>query len=200
MTGLDIARREAVTEAEVDDYIEMHRPPNCSQPQFSRDFWREQAEADQQYRAQVAAKAQAKTTEAAEIEQLRRRVATLEKGLLTEGGWFLKAVGTALGEVHRQVDDRIDMLENREPVPLPVPDWHNPTVRYCGLWNAKNLYGPGDLVTFSGGGWVATSAMGAGVRPGDGETGWRLAVKSDTSMLRTIVRDEVRKQLKERPR
>jgi regulator of protease activity HflC (stomatin/prohibitin superfamily) len=88
MTGLDIARREAVTEAEVDDYIEMHRPPNCSQPQFSRDFWREQAEADQQYRAQVAAKAQAKTTEAAEIEQLRRRVATLEKGLLTEGGWF----------------------------------------------------------------------------------------------------------------
>jgi hypothetical protein len=42
------------------------------------------------------------------------------------------------------------------------------------------------------------SAMGAGVRPGDAETGWRLAVKSDMGALRSIVKDEVRKQLRER--
>jgi hypothetical protein len=42
--------------------------------------------------------------------------------------------------------------------------------------------------------------MGAGVRPGAGETGWRLAVKSDTASLRAIVKDEVRKQLREHAR
>jgi hypothetical protein len=79
-----------------------------------------------------------------------------------------------------------------------VPDWNNPTVHYCGLWNSKHLYGPGALVTYNGAGWIAMSAMAAGVRPGAGETGWRLAVKSDTSALRSIVKDEVRKHLRER--
>jgi hypothetical protein len=128
---------------------------------------------------------QAPAAEPAELQALRKRIAKLEQGLLTEGGWFVKAVGTAIGE-------------DREPVPLPVPDWNNPTVHYCGLWNAKHLYGPGALVTYNGAGWIAMSAMAAGVRPGDGETGWRLAVKSDTSALRSIVKDEVRKHLRER--
>jgi hypothetical protein len=39
--------------------------------------------------------------------------------------------------------------------------------------------------------------MAAGVKPGDGPTGWKLAVKSDTSALRSVVREEVRKQLRE---
>ena len=51
------------------------------------------------------------------------------------------------------------------------------------------------MVTSNGAGWIAMSAMGAGVRPGDGETAWRLAVKSDTASLRSLVKDEVRKQL-----
>jgi hypothetical protein len=148
-----------------------------------------------------AAKAEprpAPASEPAELRQLRRRVAKLEKGLLTENGWFVKAVGQAIGEVHGELEDRIKAIEDREPVPLPVPDWNNPTVHYCGLWNAKHLYGPGALVTYNGAGWIAMSAMGAGVRPGAGETGWRLAIKSDTSALRSIVKDEVRKQLRER--
>jgi hypothetical protein len=135
---------------------------------------------------------------AEELRQLRRRVAKLERMVLGEKAIMLKAIGTALGETHREIDDRIDALENREPVPLSVPDWNNPTVHYCGLWNSKNLYGPGAMVTYNGGGWVAMSAMGAGVRPGDGETAWRLAIKSDTASVRSIVKDEVRKQLRER--
>jgi hypothetical protein len=133
-----------------------------------------------------------------ELQRLRRRVAKLEQGLLTKGGWFVKAVGQAIGEVHRQIDDRIDALEGRDPVPLPVPDWNTPTVHYCGLWNAKHLYGPGAMVTYNGGGWIAVSAMAAGVKPGNGPTGWRLAIKSDTASVRSIVRDEVRRQLQER--
>ena len=39
------------------------------------------------------------------------------------------------------------------------------------------------------------SAMGVGVKPSDGETAWRLAVKSDTASLRAIVKDEVTRQL-----
>jgi hypothetical protein len=187
-----------VTEAELDDYIETHRPDTIHYTPFTRDFWREQAEADKRHKAKIAAKAAQKADEAAEIAQLRKRIATLEQGLLTKDGWFVKAVGTCIGEVHRQIDDRIEAIEDRAPVPLPVPDWNNPTVHYCGLWNAKHLYGPGALVTYNGSGWIATSAMGAGVRPGAGETGWRLAVKSDTASLRAIVKDEVRKQMRER--
>jgi hypothetical protein len=134
----------------------------------------------------------------AELQTLRKRVAKLEQGLLTEGGWFVKAVGTAIGEVHRELEDRIKAIEDREPVPLPVPDWHNPTVHYCGVWNSKHLYGPGAMVTYNGAGWIAMSAMAAGVRPGDGETGWRLAIKSDTASVRAMVKDEVRRQLRER--
>jgi hypothetical protein len=140
----------------------------------------------------------APATDPEELRQLRRRVAKLERMVLGEKAILLKAVGTVLGETHGELEDRIKVLEDREPVALPVPDWNNPTVHYCGLWNAKHLYGPGALVTYNGAGWIAMSAMGAGVRPGAGETGWRLAIKSDTSALRSIVKDEVRKQLRER--
>jgi hypothetical protein len=117
--------------------------------------------------------------------------------VLGDNAILLKVIGQVLGEAHGELDDRIKAIEDREPVPLPVPDWSNPTVHYCGLWNSKHLYGPGAMVTYNGAGWIAMSAMGAGVRPGAGETGWRLAVKSDTASVRSIVRDEVRKQLRE---
>jgi hypothetical protein len=146
-----------------------------------------------------AAKAARPTPAAdAELQALRKRLAKLEQGLLTEGGWFVKAVGQAIGEVHGKLENQIKAIEDREPVPLPLPDWNNPTVHYCGLWNSKHLYGPGALVTYNGAGWIAMSAMAAGVKPGDGPTGWRLAVKSDTASVRAIVKDEVRKQLRER--
>jgi hypothetical protein len=193
-----------VTEAELDQYIETHRPdPNYPRPQFSRDFWRDQCEADRQYKARTAAEAQAKVTEAQEIKQLRWRIAKLERGLLTKDGWFIKAVGTVLGEAHGEIEQRLKALEDREPIALPSAEdvaaiERGPGLFYAGLWNSKHLYGPGALVTYNGAGWIAMSAIAAGTKPGDGPTGWRLAVKSDTSALRSIVKDEVKKQLRER--
>jgi hypothetical protein len=143
----------------------------------------------------------APASEFAELQALRKRIAKLEQGLLTENGWFIKAVGTALGEVHGELEGRLKTLEDREPVPVPLPmldQQDRPVLRYAGLWNTAKSYGPGDLVTCNGAGWIAMSAMAAGVKPGDGPTGWRLAVKSDTASVRSIVRDEVRKQLRER--
>ena len=181
-----------VTEAEVSDYIERaHAGSNMPNPRWSRDVYRELLEDGQQHVAQM----QAKSAEAAEIRHLRQRVAALERMVIGKNAVLLKVVGTAIGRAHRESDERIEALENREPVPLPMDDWNNPTVHYCGLWNAKNLYGPGAMVTCNGAGWIAMSAMAAGVKPGVGETGWRLAVKSDTANLRAIVKDEVKKQL-----
>ncbi len=131
-----------------------------------------------------------------ELQQLRRRVATLEKMVLGEKAILLKVVGRAIGLTHKAIDGKIKAVADAAPVPLPLPDWNNPTVHYCGLWNSKSLYGPGAMVTCNGAGWIAMSAMGAGVKPGVGETGWRLAVKSDTASLRAIVKDEVTRQLK----
>ena len=181
-----------VTEAELTEYIEARRPdPNYHQPPWTRDFWREQLEAEQQHGAQVRAEA----AEAQEVKQLRERVATLERMVLGKNAILLKAVGTAIGRSRREIEDRVKVIEDREPVPLPLPNWNNPTVHYCGLWNSANIYGPGAMVTKDGACWIATSAMAAGVKPGDGPTGWRLAVKSDTASLRALVKDEVRKQL-----
>ena len=181
-----------VTEAEVSDYIEQaHSGSNMPRPPWSRSFYREQLEAGQQHSAQVRAEA----AEAQEIKQLRERVAKLERMVLGKNAVLLKVVGTALGRSRREIEDRVKVIEDREPVPLPLPHWNNPTVHYCGLWNSANIYGPGAMVTKDGACWIATSAMAAGVKPGDGPTGWRLAVKSDTASLRALVKDEVRKQL-----
>ena len=48
------------------------------------------------------------------------------------------------------------------------------------------------MVTSAGAAWIAMSAIAAGIKPGDGATGWRLAVKSDTAIVRAAVKDEVR--------
>ena len=48
---------------------------------------------------------------------------------------------------------------------------------HAGLWNATTRYAPGGaLVTKDGAAWIAMSAIAAGTKPGDGPTGWRLAV------------------------
>ena len=181
-----------ITEAALDAYIETHRADVPST--FSRSFWREQAEAAKHQHRQGQAKT---TADARELQQLRRRVAQLERLICGKDAVLLKAVGTALGRTRKEIDGQIKAIEDRAPVPLPLPDWNNPTVHYCGLWNSKNLYGPGAMVTSNGAAWIAMSAMGAGVKPGVGETAWRLAVKSDTANLRAIVKAEVIRQLRE---
>ena len=158
-------------------------------PWFSK-FWL----AEQRVRARMeAAKATLPTPPSApaadpeELQQLRRRLAKLERMVLGKDAILLKAVGMALGELRQEIEDR-------EPVPLARP-LTDPIVHYCGLWNSTRLYSPGAMVTCNGAAWIAMSAMGVGVKPGDGETAWRLAVKSDTASLRALVKDEVRKQL-----
>ena len=179
-----------VTEAEVSAYIERaHDGSNMSKPPFERSVYREMLEAGQQQAAQV----QAKTAEAAEIKQLRQRVAALERMVIGKDSTLIKAVGTALGRNRREIEA---LLEAREPVPIPLPvldQQDRPTMRYCGLWGATKQYRPGDVVTYNGGGWVA-QIISTGLKPGDG-VGWKLAVKSDTASLRAIVKDEVKKQL-----
>jgi hypothetical protein len=146
---------------------------------------------------------QAPAAEPAELQQLRRRVTKLERMVLGENAILLKAVGTALGETHAELEGRIKVLEDREPIALPSGGdvavlERGPGLYYCGLWNATTRYAPGAMVTKDGAAWIAMSAMAAGTKPGDGPTGWRLAVKSDTASLRTVVRDEVMRQLRER--
>ena len=185
-----------VTEAEVSDYIEQaHAGSNMSRPPWSRSFYRELLEDGQRQQAQV----QAKTAEAQEIKQLRQRVAKLERMVLGKNAILLKVVGTALGRSRRDIDDRIKALEDRAPVPIPLPvlDQHDrPTMHYAGLWNATKSYQSGDLATHNGSGWVA-QINSTGLKPGDG-VGWKLAIKGDPSHLKGLVQAEVRKQLRER--
>ena len=131
-----------------------------------------------------------------ELQQLRRRVAKLERMVLGKNAVLLKAVGTAIGRSRREIEDRVKALEDRAPVPIPLPllDQHDrPTMRYAGLWNATKSYQSGDLATHNGSGWVA-QIDSTGLKPGDG-VGWKLAIKGDPSHLKGLVQAEVRKQL-----
>jgi hypothetical protein len=67
-------------------------------------------------------------------------------------------------------------------------------MRDTGVWDEARLYAPGATVTFQGAAWVCQEQH-EGQRPGASNSFWRLAVKSDVSELRRIVRDEVRKAL-----
>lgn len=51
-----------------------------------------------------------------------------------------------------------------------------PTVEYRGVWKSDEKYKRGHLVTHSGSVWHCELA-GSGIVPGNGATGWRLAVK-----------------------
>ena len=103
-----------------------------------------------------------------------------------------RAVGKSLARLRRELSAhlgaRIDAVEAR-PAGL----------RYCGVWSADQTYDADSLVTLGGSGWIATNAMGPGVRPGTAESAWRLAIKSDISQLGKLVRAEVQKQLGSKP-
>jgi hypothetical protein len=128
------------------------------------------------------AEAAAATATAREIKQLRERIARLEKQLNV----LPEVLGRAMGMVQRDVATalgaRLEALEAREPVSVPLPSMvevgRGPAVYFEGVWDAAKSYRPGDMVTHAGAGWIALSAMAAGVRPGDGPTAWRLAVKA----------------------
>jgi hypothetical protein len=63
----------------------------------------------------------------------------------------------------------------------------------AGIWNSQKSYLEGSLVSHGGGGWIAT-ADSRGVRPGEGNACWRLAIKSDTAHLKRVVADELNRR------
>jgi hypothetical protein len=179
-----------VTEAEVSAYIKQaHAGSNMPRPPWSRSVYRELLEAGQRHRTGIAAEAQ-------ELKQLRRKVAELERFM--QNG-LLEAVGTELGNMYRQLEDRINVVENRDPVPIALPILEQegrPVMRYAGLWDNRKSYEAGDLITYNGGAWVSL-INSQGLRPGDG-VAWKLAIKSDLAQLRRTVREEVQRQLASR--
>jgi hypothetical protein len=86
---------------------------------------------------------------------------------LRERGWQPPAPST------RSADDS-------EGVPLGDLDTRSggPTLRWCGVWAAEQVYTPGAVVTDKDCLWVCGRRL-QGVRPGRGAaSGWRLALKS----------------------
>ena len=163
-------------------------------PWFSKFYLAEHRVRARMEAAKVAPPAPAADQE--ELRQLRARVAKLERMVLGREAVLLKVVGTALGEVHGELDSQIKAIADRAPMPIPLPildQPDRPQMRYCGLWDRTKAYRPGDLATYNGGGWVAQIGS-TGLKPGDG-MGWRLAVKSDTAQLRSLVKDEVKRQM-----
>jgi hypothetical protein len=62
-------------------------------------------------------------------------------------------------------------------------------LRYRGTWEPDVDYVTNDLVSFAGGAHVALGPS-RGQRPGQGPP-WKLAVKSDTVLLRRLIREEL---------
>ena len=51
-----------------------------------------------------------------------------------------------------------------------------PTLAYRGVWDGAKLYAPGTFITHGGSVWHS-DVESRGVRPGEGNSIWRLAVK-----------------------
>ena len=121
------------------------------------------------------------------IRDAQKRLATLENIIfgdlnktLAEGG--TPRIITLIENVCRQ------MLADRK------------VMRDAGVWDVERQYEPGAAVTYDGAVW-ACQVQNKGAKPGDGVM-WRLMHKTaDVQLLkqiRTVVRDEVRKQLVEK--
>ena len=125
--------------------------------------------------------------------------ARLEKLVLGKKAIMLKVMGRAIGHSHKEIDDKIKAVEDPAPCrsPCRCSISRRPTMRYAGLWSATKSYCPAiwSHPTAAPGSRISAST---GLKPGDG-VGWRLAVKSDTSVVRRWS-ERSRKQLgAERP-
>jgi hypothetical protein len=149
-----------------------------------------------------------------ENRDLRSRLGLLERWALPDkkGNFplmdlIVDVVALALGRTRKAIEERIEKIEHAAPVPVPLPSADDlaqlgrqgPAVYYEGIWDPMRSYQAGDMVTKDGAAWVATNAMAAGVKPGEGPTAWKLCVKAPTAGLRKLVEREVRKQLGSKP-
>jgi hypothetical protein len=127
------------------------------------------------WRAEQASRAKARETDwrSQQIDELRRRVATLERILGPRGKRLTDdiaaGVGAALGKARTQ---------DRERVLAEVEKRGYCT--YGGVWDESTAYARGALVTHGGSAWVALTTAEKGLRPGKAPA-WRLAVKGESS-------------------
>jgi hypothetical protein len=116
------------------------------------------------------------------IADLQRQVRDLQAQAKVTRKLFLE---------YSEVDNRPKVIRLIESVCLKLLQERR-VMRDTGVWSDATFYGPGATVSHNGAAWVA-QIENKGLRPGAGNTGWRLAVKSDTSGLRRLVRDELAK-------
>jgi hypothetical protein len=156
-------------------------------PGFSHAYLCELFAEEKQYEATQ----RAASAEARRLDDLAKRIATLEQQVRR----LPKAVGLALGKTADQlraeraavpdVTDlarRLDQIEQR-------PDG----MQYRGTWNAGTDYPPSSVVSRAGAAWCAVDLAMAGEIPGKSER-WRMIAKSDVADLRKVVREELKRE------
>jgi hypothetical protein len=103
-----------------------------------------------------------------ELQQLRRRMAKLEKMVLGENAILLKAIGTALGEAQGELERRIAGLERQ------LNDIEQTRLRFMGVHEPGRRYSRGVLVVRNGSLWHCNGDTSE--TPGRSND-WQLAVK-----------------------
>jgi hypothetical protein len=92
------------------------------------------------------------------------------------GGEFGRSLARTVKEfVAKPLHDRIAALELKIARLEATIEQRN--FAYLGVWKEGKVYGPGSFVTFSGAIWHCNQHHTT-TRPGDGNVGWSLAVKS----------------------
>jgi hypothetical protein len=80
---------------------------------------------------------------------------------------LMAAVAEAIAE---SLGQRIIALERE------IAELKSSALKYCGVWCSNKTYAPNSMTTHQGGAWISQIET-CGLRPGDGNSAWRLAVK-----------------------
>jgi hypothetical protein len=137
------------------------------------------------WREEQAARAEAheKDYRARQLDELRQRVAALERVLGPHGksliGDIAEGFGAVLGKARAAERERIlaevdKRFEERAPL------------SYAGVWSEGVAYRKGSMVTHAGSAWIALAGVEPGAKPGRAPE-WRLAVKSAESKGTVVV-------------
>jgi hypothetical protein len=158
MTGTGDVSHEALEE-----WIWQNWPNN--RPPWPREEFVRQFLAEREY----AAKHRAESELARALDNLRARVAAIDRRLATVvapsgklNEQFVEAWAKAISDVVRDYVDR-KLAEGRY-------------MRFVGVWDEQRTYLPGDVVSYAGSMWCATAAVESGERPGKAAA-WRLTAK-----------------------
>jgi hypothetical protein len=114
-------------------------------------------------RASVDALAVTVLQAAARVAELELKAKDLAQTLAQQRAPQAPQVRTAQPEDTAALEARVAELEQRKGF------------EYCGVFDVRDRYGPGDFVTHDGSMWACRKAC-EGIRPGEGSE-WQLAVK-----------------------